>query len=58
MAEKAEAAREKQPLVASAFNVKAQVKALADKGQTITFYCCHCGAPLKIGAKQPRIQKN
>ncbi|HLN88616.1 MAG TPA: hypothetical protein VK253_00965, partial [Candidatus Binatia bacterium] len=31
-------------------------KKLAEKGKTITVYCCHCGAPLKIGAKAPEIQ--
>ena len=34
------------------------VKKLAEKGQTITYYCCHCGAPLKIGAKSQEIKKN
>ena len=36
----------------------ALVKALADKGQTLTYHCCHCGVPLKIGAKASEIQKN
>ncbi|MGD0644779.1 MAG: hypothetical protein ABSA75_07730 [Candidatus Bathyarchaeia archaeon] len=36
----------------------ALVKTLSQKGQTLTYYCCHCGAPLKIGAKAPEIQKN
>lgn len=31
-------------------------KKLAEKGKTLTVYCCHCGAPLKIGAKAPEIQ--
>jgi hypothetical protein len=34
----------------------ALVKKLADKGQTLTYYCCHCGAPIKIGAKSPEMQ--
>src|SRR5208283_2695317 len=29
-----------------------------DKGQTLTYYCCHCGAQLKIGARAPEIQQN
>lgn len=58
MTEEAEAARKKQPqTAASSGDVKAQVEALAKKGKTITFYCCHCGMPIKIGAKQPQIQK-
>ncbi len=32
------------------------VKTLADKGQTLTYYCCHCGGPIKIGAKAPEIR--
>ncbi len=32
------------------------VKKLSEKGQTLTIYCCHCGAPMKIGAKAPEIQ--
>jgi hypothetical protein len=33
------------------------VKKLTEKGQTITYYCCHCGNQLKIGAKLPEIKK-
>ncbi len=36
----------------------ALVKKLSDKGQTLTYFCCHCGAPIKIGAKAPEIQSN
>ncbi len=32
------------------------VKNLSAKRQTLTYYCCHCGALLKIGAKAPEIQ--
>ena len=35
----------------------ALAKNLSHKGQTLTYYCCHCGAPLKIGARAPEIQK-
>jgi hypothetical protein len=35
----------------------ALAKTLSKKGQTLTYYCCHCGAPLKISAKTPEIQK-
>lgn len=31
-------------------------KTLSEKGKTLTYYCCHCGAPIKIGAKAPEIQ--
>jgi len=36
----------------------ALAKNLSEKGKTLTYYCCHCGAPLKIGAKAPEIQNN
>jgi NAD-dependent SIR2 family protein deacetylase len=36
----------------------ALAKNLSDKGQTLTYYCCHCGAQLKIGARAPEIQQN
>jgi hypothetical protein len=32
------------------------VKKLAEKGQNLNYFCCHCGAPLKIGAKSPEIK--
>ena len=35
----------------------ALVKNLSEKGQNLTYYCCHCGAPIKIGTKAPEIQK-
>jgi hypothetical protein len=31
-------------------------KTLSEKGKTLTYFCCHCGAPIKIGAKAPEIQ--
>ncbi len=34
----------------------ALTKNLAVKGKTLTYYCCHCGVPIKIGAKAPEIQ--
>jgi hypothetical protein len=36
---------------------QALAKNLADKKETLTYFCPHCGAPLKIGAKAPEIQK-
>ena len=55
MHEKAEEIRKKT--VSAASDTNSSVKALAKKGQTITYYCCHCGTPLKIGAKAEKIQK-
>jgi hypothetical protein len=34
----------------------ALIKNLSEKGKTLTYYCCHCGAPIKIGAKAPETQ--
>ena len=36
----------------------ALVKKLSEKGQTLTVYCCHCGAPMKIGGKSTEIPSN
>jgi hypothetical protein len=57
MTEKAEATRKKasETSVPQA-DADALVKQLAKKGQTLTYYCCHCGAPLKIGAKKELLQ--
>jgi hypothetical protein len=35
----------------------ASVKTLMKTGQTVTYYCPHCGAQLKVGAKAPQVQK-
>jgi hypothetical protein len=32
-------------------DVQTLVKELAKKNVTLTYYCCHCGVPLKIGVK-------
>src|SRR4030042_4769608 len=32
------------------------IKQLEKRGQTITYFCCHCGSPLKVGGKQ-EVQK-
>ncbi len=55
MDDEAEAARRKMPKPRS--NVDAKVKDLAKKGETLTYYCPHCGAQLKIGAKATQIPK-
>jgi len=38
-------------------DTNAQLKNLVKSGQTLTFYCPHCGVPLKVGAKAAQIQK-
>ena len=35
----------------------ALVQALSKKGQTLTYYCCHCGEPITIGAKSSEIHE-
>jgi hypothetical protein len=51
-AEKKITSRPKRP-----FDKSDQVQSLVRKGKTLTYYCCHCGAPVKIGAKSPKVQK-
>ena len=57
MTEEAAAAREKIPSKTISADTSASVKNLVKSGQTLTYYCPHCGMPLKIGAKAPQIQK-
>ena len=57
MTEKAEEARQivkakPQPIL----DLNELVAQLTQRGQTLTYFCCHCGAPLKVGAKH-EIQK-
>ncbi len=55
MDEQAEAARRKMPK--PSVDVGARVKDLAKAGQTLTYYCPHCGAALTVGAKATQVQK-
>jgi len=55
MAEEAQAARRKAPT--STGDIEQMVKDLAKSGQTIAYYCPHCGTQLKVGAKHPQVQK-
>lgn len=48
--------KKKNELTEEQKEADALVKMLSKKGQTLTYYCCHCGALLKIGAKAPEIQ--
>jgi hypothetical protein len=48
--------KKKNELTEEQKEATAIVKTLTEKRQTLTYYCCHCGAPLKIGAKAPEIQ--
>ncbi|MCW4003340.1 MAG: hypothetical protein NWE95_05440 [Candidatus Bathyarchaeota archaeon] len=57
MKEKAEEARKKvrdKPVRQS--SVDEAISQLAERGQSLTYFCCHCGAALKVGANHP-IQK-
>lgn len=55
MTEQAEKARKK--ITHTFADVKTSLKTLTESGQTITYHCCHCGMPIKVGAKAPEIQK-
>jgi hypothetical protein len=53
LTEKAKEAREKaQNTPAPSCDVNELVAQLTQKGQTLTYYCCHCGESLKVGANQ------
>ncbi len=55
MTAEAETVRGKMPEPSG--NIEALLKDLTKSGQTLTYYCPHCGAPVKIGAKSPQMQK-
>ncbi len=58
MTKEAEAAEKKIKSTAKhPIDTYEQVQSLVRKGKTLTYYCCHCGTPLKIGVKSPKIQK-
>jgi hypothetical protein len=51
--EKADAARKKiKENPARSLTLEELVAELGKRGQTLTYFCCHCGGPLKAGAKQ------
>jgi hypothetical protein len=51
--EKADAERKKiKENPSRPLTVDELVEELSKRGQTLTYFCCHCGAPLKVGAKQ------
>jgi hypothetical protein len=52
------AKKKEKELTESQKEAAALSKKLSEKGKSLTYYCCHCGAPLKIGAKSPEIQKS
>jgi hypothetical protein len=48
--------KKKNELTSEQKEAASLVKTLMRNGQNLTYYCCHCGTPLKIGAKAPEIQ--
>jgi hypothetical protein len=38
-------------------DVNSLIRQMADRGQTLTYHCCHCGAPLRVGAKSEEVFK-
>jgi hypothetical protein len=58
MSEKATRLRQKQEeMTASRDNLDNLIKQLVDRGQTLTYHCCHCGSSLRIGAKSTEVLK-
>jgi transcription initiation factor IIE alpha subunit len=56
MADEAAAAREKVAKE-SVVSPGSLVTDLAKKGKTVSYYCPHCGMPLKVGAKAEAKKK-
>ena len=57
MADKAEVARRKiKDTPVRPLSLEELFEQLTQRGQALTYFCCHCGAPLKVGAKH-EIQK-
>ena len=55
--EKADEARKQiKEKTFSLLSIDKAIEELGKRGQTLTYFCCHCGAPLKVGGKQ-EIQK-
>ena len=58
MPERAERLRQKQEeITASRDDLNILIKKLTDRGQTLTYHCCHCGSALEIGAKSVEVLK-
>lgn len=58
MPDKATRRRQKQEeITASRDDLNNLIKQLVDRGQTVTYHCCHCGNPLRIGAKSTEVLK-
>jgi hypothetical protein len=50
--EKAEGSRKKMKQTPSKpLTIDELIAELTERSQTLTYFCCHCGAPLKVGAK-------
>jgi hypothetical protein len=57
MTEEAEKAKEKaKHRPASTSDLNELIAQLTQRGQTLTYYCIHCGEPLKVGAKQEALK--
>jgi DNA-directed RNA polymerase subunit RPC12/RpoP len=50
--------RKRKEITVLHVDVKSLIKQLADRGQTLTYHCCHCGAPLKIGTETSDVLKS
>jgi DNA repair ATPase RecN len=56
MTERAKYLRQKQEeITASLDNINSLIRQLIERGQTLTYHCCHCGTSLKIGAKSVEV---
>lgn len=55
MTNEAEEVRKK--LASTPIDINASIKKLAKKGKTLTYYCVHCGTPLKVGGLSLKVQQ-
>jgi hypothetical protein len=58
MPERAEHLRQKQEeITALRDDLNSLIRQLVDRGQTLTYHCCHCGTPLEVGSKSEEVLK-
>jgi len=56
--ERAEHLRQRQEeITALRDDINKLIRQLVDRGQTLTYHCCHCGTPLEVGAKFDEVLK-
>jgi len=57
MPERKRLRQKREEITASREDLNSLIRQLVDRGQTLTYYCCHCGTPLEVGAKSEEVLK-